>query len=91
MPTFKPDGEKLNANFDGYKLGKESLACVSRSFKGEVRVARLKEEDFSYQHVRAFSLCNHLTVDSWDEQSVYWCTNGGAILRGRHTVSDSLL
>ena len=84
--TFKPDRDKLNANFDGYKLGKDSLSCITQSFDGEVRVARLKEEDFSYQHVRAFSLYNHLTVDPWDGQSVYWCTSNGSVLRGRYMV-----
>ena len=88
--AFKPDREKLNANFDGYKLGKQSLPCVSQPFEGGVRVAQLKEEDFSYQHVRAFTLCNHLAVDPWDGRSVYWCTRKGDILRGTYTVSFDL-
>lgn len=86
--SFKPDRDKLNANFDGYKLGKQSLPCISQSFEDGVRVARLKEEDFSYQHVRAYSLFNHLAVDSWDGRSVYWCTRSGAILRGTYAVSS---
>ena len=84
--TFKPDRDKLNANFEGYKLGKSSLACISQSFAEEVRVALLKGDDFCYQHVRAFSLCNHLAVDPWDGQSVYWCAGNGGILRGQYTV-----
>ena len=85
--AFKPDHDKLNARFDGYKLGRESLSCLLRSFQAGVRVARLKEEDFSYQHVRAFSLCNHLVADPWDGHSVYWCAGDGTILRGRCAVS----
>ena len=86
--VFKPAREKLNAHFEGYKLGKQSLQCVSQSFEGPVRVARLKEDDYSYQHVRAFTLCNHLTVDTWDDgRNVYWCTDSGTIFRGRYTVS----
>ena len=88
--SFKPNRDKLNANFDGYKLGKQTLPCVSQPFEEGVRIARLKEEDFSYQHVRAFSLCNHLAVDPWDEHSVYWCTKKCAILKGRYTVSCNL-
>lgn len=84
--TFKPDRDKLNANFEGYKLGKQPLLCITQSFDGQVRVARLKEADFSYQHVRAFSLYNHLTADPWDECSVYWCTNNDTILRGTYSV-----
>ena len=83
---FKPDRDKLNANFEGYRLGRSSLTCVSQSFSEEVRVARLKGEDFGYQHVRAFSLCNHLVVDPWDPDSVYWCAGNGSVLRGRYLV-----
>lgn len=84
--TFRPDRDKLNAHFEGYRLGRRTLTCVSQSFAEDVRIARLKGDDFSYQHVRAFTLCNHLTVDPWDGDSVYWCTRNGAISRGRYLV-----
>lgn len=89
--AFKPNRDKLNPKFEGYKLGGEPLACVSQSFKTAVRVARLKEEDFSYQHVRAFTLCNHLVADPWDSQSVYWCVSDGSVLKGSYTVRNLYL
>ena len=84
--TFRPDRDKLNAHFEGYRLGKKSLACISQSFAEEVRVARLQGDDFGYQHVRAFTLRNHLTIDPWAGDSVYWIASSGAILRGRYLV-----
>lgn len=84
--AFKPDRSKLNAKFDGYKLGKRSLPFHTQPFEEGVRVAKLKEEDYSYQHVRTFSLYNHLAVDPWDGRSVYWCASNGAIFRGQYAV-----
>ena len=84
--TFRPDRDKLNAHFEGYRLGRRTLTCVTQSFAEDVRVARLKGDDLGYQHVRAFTLHNHLATDPWDGDSVYWCTSNGAILRGRYFV-----
>ena len=67
-----PDRDKLNANFDGYKLSETSIPCVSRALTSRVNVTRLKEDQFSFQHVRSFSLHNHLVLDPWDQSSVYW-------------------
>ena len=70
--AFKPNRALLNVNFDGYKLSKDSLSHLSQQFGSAVKVARLKEEQFSYQHVRAFSTHNHLVKNSWESNSVYW-------------------
>ena len=84
--AFKPDENLLNVNFEGYKLSKDALSCVSRSFSPGVRVARLKDEDFSFQHMRAFSLHNHLAVDPWDDTSVYWYAGDCTIQRAKYEV-----
>ena len=85
--AFKPNRDLLNANFEGYKLSSSSLNCGSRALEGAVHEARLKDGDFSYQHMRAFSLHNHLTVDIYDDSCVYWCTEDGSIQRATYLVS----
>ena len=85
--AFSPNRELLNVNFEGYKLSESLLSHVSKELTEEVRVAKLKEEDYSYQHMRAFSLHNHLAVDPYDDASVYWYTSDGKIQQGTYNVS----
>ena len=85
--AFKPNRELLNVNFEGYKLSESLLSHVSKDLAEEVQVARLKEEDYSYQHMRAYSLHNHLAVDPYREDAVYWYTADGKIQQGTYKVS----
>lgn len=72
--SFVPDKKLIQHNFDGYKLAPNRLNFVSKKFSDGVKVIELKEQ-FSYQHVRAFSLHNHLFGDPWHPNVVYWCTS----------------
>ena len=85
--AFNPNRELLNVNFEGYKLSESLLSHVSKELPEEVQVAKLKEEDYSYQHVRAYSLHNHLAVDPYLEDSVFWYTAEGNIQQGTYRVS----
>ena len=81
MALFKPDRRLLNVNFQGYKLAEDSLDLVRVELPSLVRVAELKDDDFSYQHIRAYSLHNHLHFDPSDPSSVYWCAEDGSIVK----------
>ena len=85
--AFKPDRNLLNVNFEGYKLSESLLSHVSSELLEEVRVAKLKEEDYSYQHMRTYSLHNHLAFDPYNDSSVYWYTVDGRIQQGTYNVS----
>ena len=85
--AFKPDRNLLNVNFEGYKFSESLLSHVSKELSEEVRIAKLKDEDYSYQHMRAYSLHNHLAVDPYDDASIYWYTSHGKIQQGTYSVS----
>lgn len=72
MSQFKPTRALLNVNFEGYKLSEQPLRSVARELPAPVATARLRSDQFSFQHVRAFSLHNHLAADPFDETRVYW-------------------
>jgi len=84
--SFVPNKNLIQHNFNGYKLAPNRLNFVSKKFSNGVKVTKLKEQ-FSYQHVRAFSLHNHLFGDPWFTNVVYWCTSD-AILCGEVSVLD---
>ncbi len=85
--AFKPNRDLLNVNFEGYKLSPSPIKCVSSDIAGAgVHIATLKDGDFSYQHVRAYSLHNHLTADPYDQSTVYWTSADGSLQRGTYQV-----
>lgn len=78
--SFVPNRKLLQYNFDGYKLAPKHLSFATKKLSTGVHVVHLKEQ-FSYQHVRTFSLHNHLFADPWSQNVVYWCSND-AIMAG---------
>ena len=78
--SFVPNRKLLQHNFDGYKLAPKHLSFATKKLSTGVHVVHLKEQ-FSYQHVRTFSLHNHLFGDPWSQNVVYWCSND-AIMAG---------
>ena len=81
MSAFSPDRELLNVQFEGYKLSDDPLTQIHAKLTDPVRVAKLKEDEFSYQYVRAYTLHNHLHHDPSDPRSVYWCSNKGYVIK----------
>jgi hypothetical protein len=63
--SLRPNRELLNPKFDGYKLSSDQLAVESASLPNAVNIVRLKDDVFSYLHVKAFAWTNHLVVDNW--------------------------
>jgi hypothetical protein len=70
---LRPNRELLNPKFDGYKLSSDQLAVQSASLPHAVNIVRLRDDVFSYLHVKAFAWTNHLVLDNWS-------LNGGKIL-----------
>ena len=86
--AFKPNRALLNVNFDGYKLSQDAMICVNQPLGSAVKVVPLKEEQFSYQHVRTFITHNHLAKNPWEDRSVYWYGEDSAIKKATYAVSD---
>ena len=87
--AFKPNRELLNVNFEGYKLSGSAVTFKTKELTEGVQEAQLKDGDFSFQHMKAFSLHNHLVSDPFDNsgRSVYWYTQDGSIQEGTYSVS----
>ena len=84
--AFKPNRDLLNVNFEGYTLSPSPVTCLKYELKESVHVAQLKDVVFSVQHMKAFSLHNHLFSDPFDDNSVYWYCQDGTIHKGIYEV-----
>ncbi|KAI8504358.1 NudC domain-containing protein 1 [Branchiostoma belcheri] len=79
--SLKPDRALIDANFDGYKLSLDPLPQYAVNLDTGIDDVKLNEEEYTYQHIRAFGIHNHLTLDQWNPDSVYYVDN-------RHTVQQ---
>lgn len=77
--AFKPNRELLNVNFHGYKLSENPLEHIQEDLPCPASRVHLRGDDFSYQHVRAYTLHNHLHFDPSSPSSVYWAASDGSI------------
>jgi len=87
--AFKPNRRLLNVHFEGYKLSAAPATSSQIKLPAGVFQAKLKDGDFSFHHVKAFTLHNHLIADPYNESGVYWCSKDGCIQRGKGVVSFS--
>ena len=65
MESLRPNRDLLDPKFEGYKLSLEPLTLSSTNLVSAVNDIPLREELFSFQHMRAFGNHNHLVLDSW--------------------------
>ncbi len=66
--SLKPNREILNAGFNSYHLGTESLEVKSLNLLEPVAYYPLTEEHYSYSHLRAHTAQNLLILDRWNEE-----------------------
>lgn len=78
---FKPNRDLLNVNFQGYKLSGTSLDVIQEDLPCPVSEVQLKDNEFSYQKMRAHTLHNHLHFDPRHPSSVYWCSSDGSVMK----------
>jgi hypothetical protein len=62
----------IDPNFGGYKLSLDPLPTYSINLSCDVDVARLPDDLYSYQHVKAFGIHNHLYLDEWNNDTVWY-------------------
>ncbi|XP_063236052.1 nudC domain-containing protein 1 [Bacillus rossius redtenbacheri] len=75
MPVLKelrPNRDLLDPNFSGYKLSLESVAVYQLPFECGVDHVLPSDEQYSFLHVKAFGLHNHLYADPWEGNSMYF-------------------
>lgn len=62
----------IDPNFAGYKLSLDSLPTYCFNIGQGVDAKQLESNEFySYQHIRAFGIQNHLFLDPWNDDS-FW-------------------
>lgn len=70
----------LDPRFEGYKLSLEPLPCYQLELDAGVAEVKLRDDQYTLEHMHAFGMYNYLHCDSWYQDSVYFIDNLGRIM-----------
>lgn len=70
----------LDPRFEGYKLSLEPLPCYQLELDAAVAEVKLRDDQYTLEHMHAFGMYNYLHCDSWYQDSVYYIDTLGRIM-----------
>ncbi|XP_058524532.1 nudC domain-containing protein 1 isoform X2 [Ochotona princeps] len=70
----------LDPRFEGYKLSLEPLPCYQLELDAAVAEVKLRDDQYTLEHMHAFGMFNYLHCDSWNQDSVYYIDTLGRIM-----------
>ncbi|XP_053873829.1 nudC domain-containing protein 1 [Malaclemys terrapin pileata] len=70
----------LDPKFEGYKLSLEPLACYQLGLDSAVAEVKLRDDQYTLDHMRAFGMYNYLHLDSWYQDNVYYVDQLGRVM-----------
>ncbi|XP_032037309.1 nudC domain-containing protein 1 isoform X1 [Aythya fuligula] len=80
----------LEPRFEGYKLSLEPLACYRLGLADAVAEVKLRDDQYTLDHMRAFGMYNYLHLDSWSQDNVYYVDQSGRVMNLSVTLDTSL-
>lgn len=80
----------LDPRFEGYKLSLEPLPCYQLELDAAVAEVKLRDDQYTLEHLHAFGMYNYLHCDSWYRDSVYYIDNLGRIMNLKVMLDTAL-
>ncbi|CAD5117786.1 DgyrCDS6538 [Dimorphilus gyrociliatus] len=71
LVSLSPDRRLLDSSFDGYKLSLEAFPKYSTCLESEIDRVVLNQNQYSYQHLKAFATFNHLIADPFNSNVIF--------------------
>ncbi|XP_067012724.2 nudC domain-containing protein 1 isoform X2 [Anabrus simplex] len=72
MIELRPRKELLDPNFDGYKLSLEPVPVYRLTLECGADHILPSDDQYSFLHLKIFSLHNHLYKDPWTDDGIYF-------------------
>ncbi|XP_072459371.1 nudC domain-containing protein 1 isoform X2 [Notamacropus eugenii] len=80
----------LDPRFEGYKLSLEPLPCYQLELDSAVAEVKLRDDQYTLDHMRAFGMFNYLYCDSWNQDNIYFVDQLGRIMNLTVTLDTAL-
>uniref|UniRef100_A0A8C2GY76 NudC domain-containing protein 1 n=1 Tax=Cyprinus carpio TaxID=7962 RepID=A0A8C2GY76_CYPCA len=88
--SLKVNRELLDPSFESYRLSLDSIPTYNVELDAAVAEVKLKDSQYTLDHVRAFGMYNYLHIDPWYEDSVYFVDSKGRVLNLTVTLDTAL-
>ncbi|KAF5901268.1 nudC domain-containing protein 1 isoform X1, partial [Clarias magur] len=88
--SLKVNRELLDPNFDSYRLSLDAIPCYNVELDAVVAEVKLKDSQYTLNHMKAFGMYNYLHADPWYEESVYFIDCKGRVLNLKVTLDTAL-
>ncbi|XP_052441021.1 nudC domain-containing protein 1 [Carassius gibelio] len=88
--SLKVNRELLDTSFESYRLSLDPISTYNVELDAAVAEVKLKDSQYTLDHVRAFGMYNYLHIDPWYEDSVYFVDSKGRVLNLTVTLDTAL-
>ncbi|XP_078146540.1 nudC domain-containing protein 1 [Centroberyx gerrardi] len=88
--SLKVNRELLDPNFESYRLSLDPIPTYNVELDAAVEEVKLKDSQYTLDHVRAFGMYNYLHLDPWYEDSVFFVDCKGRVLNLTVTLDTAL-
>ncbi|XP_073677570.1 nudC domain-containing protein 1 [Garra rufa] len=88
--SLKVNRDLLDPSFESYRLSLDSIPTYNVELDAAVAEVKLKDSQYTLDHVRAFGMYNYLHIDPWYEDSVYFVDSKGRVLSLTVTLDTAL-
>ncbi|KAF7691271.1 nudC domain-containing protein 1 [Silurus meridionalis] len=88
--SLKVNKDLLDPSFESYILSLDSIPCYNVELDAGVAEVKLKDTQYTLDHMKAFGMYNYLHKDPWYEECVYFIDCKGRVLNLKVTLDTAL-
>ncbi|KAL6460400.1 hypothetical protein MHYP_G00303660 [Metynnis hypsauchen] len=88
--SLRVDRQLLDPSFESYRLSLDPIPCYNVELDAAVAEVKLKDSQYTLDHMKAFGMYNYLHIDPWYEESVYFVDCKGRVLSLTVTLDTAL-
>lgn len=88
--SLKVKRELLDPNFESYRLSLDAIPTYTVQLDAAIEELKLKDTQYTLEHMQAFGMFNYLYLDPWYEDSVLFVDSRGRVLSLTVTLDTAL-
>ncbi|XP_024114964.1 nudC domain-containing protein 1 [Oryzias melastigma] len=88
--SLKVNRDLLDPKFESYRLSLDAIPTYNVELDAAVEEVKLKDTQYTLEHMRAFGMYNYLHLDPWYEDSVLFVDCKGRVLSLTVTLDSAL-
>lgn len=88
--SLRVNRELLDPNFESYRLSLDAIPSYTVELDAAVEELKLKDSQYTLEHMQAFGMFNYLHLDPWYEDSVLFVDCKGRVLSLTVTLDTAL-